>query len=168
MIDKDKLERFKKVTVSGEHRDIKRDVEIKAKKGQPGITKEDIRQIARLGYKATVEDRTKRRPISKRQTVVKRIRQWKMGLSSAFLIRRPADETSALQRTTDAPSKPQKAQLEEVSLDKGSKADPNSIVNQLTPGQAKERLAKLYDKYGIPRWIGIHPKVNKERVGKGE
>ncbi len=168
MIDKDKLEGFRKVIITGEHRAIERDVEIKARKGRPGITKEDVRQLARLGYKATIENRPKRKPISGSQTVVKRIRQWKMGLGSAFLTRRPADKPSASPRAANAPSKPQKAQSEEISLDKGSKTDPNSIVNQLTSGQAKKRLAKLYDKYGIPRWIGIHPEVNEKRVGKGE
>ncbi len=168
MIGKNKLERFKKVTIAGEHRAIERDVEIKARKGQPGITKEDVRQLARLGYKTTVEDRSKQKPISGGQTVIKRIRQWKMGLGSAFLIRRPADKSSASLRVANSPSKPQKAQSEEISLAKGSKIDPNSVVNQLTPGQAKKRLAKLYDKYGIPRWIGIHPEVNAERIGKDE
>ncbi len=168
MISKSKLERFKKVIIIGEHKAIERDVEIKARKGQPGITKEDVRQLARLGYKATIEDGLRRKAISGSQTVVKRIRQWKMGLGSAFLIRRPADKYSPRLRATNAPSKPQKAQSAEISLDKGSKKDPNSIINQLTSGQAKKRLIRLYDKYGIPRWIGIHPKVNEKRVGNGK
>jgi hypothetical protein len=44
-------------------------------------------------------------------------------------------------------------------LTQGSHNDPNSIVNQLTPQEARARLANLYDKYGIPEWLGIHPKV---------
>ncbi len=132
MAGQGKPKRFKKVTVIGQHRDIERDVEVAARKGQPGITKEDVRQIARLGYRAVVKDGVERGPINSRQTVVKRIRQWKMGLGCAFLTRRPVDETSALLGTTDIALEPRKAQLEEISLAKGSKTDPNSIVIGVT------------------------------------
>ncbi len=112
MIDKDKLEGFRKAIITDEHRAAERDAEIKSRKDQLGITKEDVRQLARLRYKATVEDKPKRKPISSGQTVVKKIRQLRTGLGSVFLIKRPADKSSASLKASDAPSKPQKAQRE--------------------------------------------------------
>ncbi len=110
MIDKNKLEGFRQAIITDEHKAIERDAEIKARKDQLGLTKEDVRQLARLRYKATAEDRSKQKPISSRQTVVKKIRQLRLGLGSTFLSRRPADKSSASLKASDAPSKPQKAQ----------------------------------------------------------
>ncbi|MCP4608380.1 MAG: hypothetical protein GY845_06680 [Planctomycetes bacterium] len=110
MIDKNKLEGFRQTIITDEHRAIERDAEIKARKDQLGLTKEDVRQLARLRYKATVEDKPKRKPISSGQTVVKRIRQLRTGLGSVFLAKRPADEFSASLKAPDAPSKPKEAQ----------------------------------------------------------
>ncbi len=112
MIDKNKLEGFRKAIITDEHRAIERDVEIKARKDQLGLMKEDVRQLARLRYKATAEDRSKRKSISSKQTVVRRIRQLRMGLGSAFSTRQPADKSSISLKASGASSKPQKVQRE--------------------------------------------------------
>jgi hypothetical protein len=92
--------------------------------------------------------------------MVKRIRQWKMSLGPAFLMRRSPDEVSRLLSQADMKLDCEDCPASELPLlIQGSQNDPNSIVNQMTSDEARARLANLYDKYGIPEWLGIHPKV---------
>jgi hypothetical protein len=146
------LKHYTKVTVISDQKDIHRSVHFKARQGHPGVTKEDIRQLARLGFQGNEAGSPK--------TMVKRVRQWKMGLGLAFLMRRSPDEISKLLSQANVKLDCEDCPVSTLTLlTQGSQSDPNSIVNQLTPHEARARLANLYDKYGIPEWLGIHPKV---------
>ncbi|HEX9926292.1 MAG TPA: hypothetical protein VGD99_26785 [Anaerolineae bacterium] len=154
------LKRYNKVTVINEKKDIRRSVQLQARQGHPGITKEDIRQLARLGFQGNEADQAGPAPGGSSKTMVKRIRQWKMSLGPAFLMRRSPDEVSRLLSQADLTLDCEDCPASELPLlIQGSQNDPNSIVNQMTSDEARARLANLYDKYGIPEWLGIHPKV---------
>lgn len=155
------LKRYNKVTVVSDQRDIQRNIQLQAKGGYPGITKEDIRQLACLGFQGDEADQAEPTP-GDIKTMVKRIRQWKMSLGLAFLMRRSPDEVSTLLSHIGAMLDQADDPVSEPDfLTQGGQHDPNSIVNQLPPHEARARLANLYNKYGIPEWLGIHPKVEE-------
>lgn len=156
------LKCYHKVTVISEQKDIRRNVQLQARGGHPGITKEDIRQLARLGFQGDETGQAGPALGGSPKTMVKRIRQWKMSLGPAFLMRRSPAEVSRLLSQADMKLDCEDCPAPELAfLTQGSQTDPNSIANQFTPQEARARLANLYDKYGIPEWLGIHPKVEE-------